>query len=318
MDWDRSFAEAVQKGLSSKPKRIPSTYFYDDRGSKIFQQIMELPEYYLTRSETDIFKNYASEIIDLFRQHFKEPFDIVELGAGDATKTQLLLTQLLEEELQCTYRPTDIDGHILRELQKRLKEKLPTLNVHPVIGLHEASLEEVSASKRPKVIVFLGSNIGNYTQADSLAFIRQIGAAMNSGDLLLLGCDRKKDPKIILPAYNDAQGVTERFNKNLLVRINRELGGNFDPDLFQFYPQYSPETGELRSYLMAKEVLTVSIDALQQEFTFKAWEYIHTEISRKHDEQDLSAFAEAGNLKKSALWTDKNRYFWEVLYEKRG
>lgn len=141
---------------------------------------------------------------------------------------------------------------------------------------------------------------------------------MNRDDLLLMGCDRKKDPFQILAAYHDQQGVTERFNKNLLVRINRELGGDFNTEQFEFYPHYSPETGELRSYLLAKEDLSVHIKALDQVFSFKAWDYIHTEISRKHDESDLKEFAKSTKAELLTKWSDPEQNFWEVLYKKRG
>jgi dimethylhistidine N-methyltransferase len=278
---------------------------------------MEMPEYYLTRAEKEIFERFASDIIDRFQNQWDQEFDLIELGAGDATKTEVLLKKMQEKGLDFCYRPTDVDPSIIAELEERLQSSIPGLAVNPIIGLHEHSLREIAKSVKPKIILFLGSNIGNYTRDESLEFIRRIGQSMRPKDLFLLGCDRQKDPYRIKEAYHDPKGITERFNKNLLLRINRELGGDFDPQQFLFYPCYNPETGELRSFLIAKEALTVYIEQLNERFTFEAWEYIHTEISRKHHLEDLNSFAEAGRFKLLHTWSDSHSDFWEVLYQKR-
>ena len=309
------FAEDVWHGLSSTPKFLSSKYFYDDTGSHLFQQIMELPEYYLTRTETEIFEQRKEEIIKAFLSHHQS-FDLIELGAGDGTKTAILIDSLLKKGIEFNYSPIDISAKALEILTAKFKKQFPALSIKPVHGDYFHGLESLKAdSARPKIIFFLGSNLGNFTFANSASFLTLIKSATNENDLMFIGLDLQKDPTIILKAYDDSQGVTAGFNLNLLTRINRELGANFKLDKFMHYATYSPIEGAARSFLLSREAQTVFVESLNQEFHFKAWEPIYMEISQKYNLEMIEEMAGKSGFQVVQNFFDDKIYFTDSLWK---
>ena len=308
-----AFAQDTLKGLSSQPKYLLSKYFYDATGDRLFQDIMELPEYYLTRCEDEILRQYAG---DLAQYLGEAPFDLIELGAGDGLKTRILLEQFQNQALQFRYLPVDISANILAHLQETLSALWPALPVVPLEGDYFAALHQMPASATPrrKLVLFLGSTIGNMTLADSRAFLQRLRAELSPGDLLLVGFDLKKDPDIILAAYNDAAGVTRAFNHNHLLRINRELGANFDPQTFLHWPLYQPTTGHTKSYLLSTIAQKVYIKNLDLSIDFAAWEAIDMELSKKFDFAEIESLAADAQLKVLAYFQDQKQYFTDALF----
>lgn len=310
-----SFEEDCYMGLTSYPKYLLSKYIYDQKGDKLFQDIMNLPEYYLTNCEYDILQKHSPGIAE----HMAGPegFDLIELGAGDGRKTKLLLQHLVENEVNFNYLPVDISQNALDELEVSLKTEIPDVKVKTQQGTYFQTLEKLANySSRKKVIMMLGSNIGNLLHKDAINFLKNISGAMNEEDMLFMGFDQKKDPKVILAAYNDPTGVTAAFNKNHLLRINGELGGNFDTDAFLHWETYDPESGTARSFLVSKIEQTVVIDALGLEVHFDKWETIHTEISQKYDDQTVSWLAREANLKPVEFFTDERNYYKNYIFMK--
>ncbi|HSK73001.1 MAG TPA: L-histidine N(alpha)-methyltransferase, partial [Pyrinomonadaceae bacterium] len=221
-----AFAQDILKGLSAEPKFLSSKYFYDDEGSRLFQEIMKLPEYYLTRAEFEIFETRTGEIFRAFNAD-DAGFDLIELGAGDGTKTAVLIDYFLKRNADFTYFPIDISAEALDALTAKFKSDFPDLSINARNGDYFKILESLKTdSDKKKIILFLGSNIGNFRRAESIAFFRHLREVMNETDLLFIGFDLQKDPRVILNAYDDAKGVTAAFNLNLLRRVNRELGAN--------------------------------------------------------------------------------------------
>lgn len=312
---NRSFAQDVLKGLSANPKVLYSRYFYNEKGDQLFQEIMKLDEYYLTRTEYAIFSEQKAFLLDLFTRD-NSGFDLIEFGAGDGYKTKVLLSYFQENQASFRYLPIDISANVLDELVDDLKETIPELEVDGIQGEYFKSLSRLSdTSEAKKVILFLGSNIGNFKREEAILFLSKIGANLSPDDILLIGFDLKKDPAVILDAYNDKKGVTRAFNLNLLQRINDELGGNFRLDKFRHYPVYDPMTGETRSYLVSIEEQVVCIGGLEKEFLFKAWEPIFMEISKKYDLDEIREMAaEAGfEIKKNLL--DKDNFFVDSIWK---
>lgn len=311
-----TFAEDISKGLSSEPKFLSSKYFYDDEGSRLFQQIMDLPEYYLTRSEFEVFSTRTKEIFEAFTRNSKE-FDLIELGAGDGTKTAVLIDYFLKQNADFTYSPIDISQEAVDILTAKFKAEFPDLKMNAKIGDYFKILETLkSESARPKILFFLGSNIGNFGAEQSLSFFKALNEVMNDGDLLFIGFDLQKDPRVILAAYDDAQGVTAQFNLNLLRRINRELGANFDLDQFSHYAIYRPNECAARSFLISRAEQDVSIKALNQTFHFKAWEPIFMEISQKYSLEMIEELAQNCGFSVTQNFFDSKRYFVDSLWKK--
>ncbi|MFM9947804.1 MAG: L-histidine N(alpha)-methyltransferase [Saprospiraceae bacterium] len=309
---NQAFAEDVQQGLTTTPKYLLSRYFYDAAGDQLFQKIMNLPEYYLTRCEFEIFQKHRDAI---FRKLDHAPFDLIELGAGDGLKTQVLLQHLLHQNADFRYLPVDISGSVLEHLQKTLQERWPELPVTPVEGEYFSALQDIDRlSDRRKLVLFLGSNIGNMKQEQAADFLRQLRHRMYPGDCLLVGFDLKKDPDVILAAYNDPEGVTGEFNLNLLRRINREFGADFDLTAFRHYPVYNPITGDMKSYLVSEKQQTVRIEALDLEIPFRKWEAIDMELSKKYDRNEIEWLAEYAGFEAEQWFFDEKEYFVDVLF----
>ncbi|MEN8886734.1 MAG: L-histidine N(alpha)-methyltransferase, partial [Winogradskyella sp.] len=250
-----TFAQDVLNGLTAKNKHLSSKYFYDDNGSRIFQEIMNMPEYYLTNAEFEILSMQSKQIIDALG--FSTPFNIIELGAGDGLKTFKLLEYLVNANIQFNYVPIDISQEAIDILTERLKERLPGLNIKPKVGDYFEILKVNKESAYPSLLLFLGGNIGNYQEEKASELLRLFNENMKTGDKLLVGFDIKKNPIIIHNAYFDKHGVTKRFNLNLLVRINRELDADFKIDDFDFYCHYDPISGDVKSYIVSLRKQTV-------------------------------------------------------------
>lgn len=310
------FEEDVYKGLTTYPKYLLSKYIYDKKGDKLFQDIMELPEYYLTNCEYNIMKAHAPEISELLQS--PEGFDLIELGAGDGKKTKVLLRELVRQEIEFNYLPVDISENVLLELESAINQELPGVNIKIQQGMYFKTLEKLADySSRKKVIMMLGSNIGNLLHKDAIEFLQNIQVAMAPEDMLFMGFDQKKHPQTILDAYNDPTGVTEAFNKNHLVRINAELDGNFNPDEFLHWETYDPETGTARSFLVSKKQQEVTVGALGLIVHFDKWETIHTEISQKYDDSVVSWLADQAQLKIVNSFTDERAYYKNYIFQKK-
>ncbi|AZA49241.1 L-histidine N(alpha)-methyltransferase [Chryseobacterium carnipullorum] len=303
----------VLEGLKSNPKRLSSKYFYDKNGDRLFQEIMAMPEYYLTKCELDIFQNKTPELAQLIISD-NEPFDLIELGAGDAMKSTFLLQYLVEQGINFTYMPIDISGNILSILNEKLSHEIPDLPIVALEGEYFQMLQKAAAlSHRRKVILFLGSNIGNMDIGEADQFCSDLNQNLTSGDKVLIGFDLKKNPHTILNAYNDKAGITAAFNLNLLTRINTELDADFDTDQFQHYQTYDPVSGACKSYLVSLKDQKVTID--DHSISFKENELIDMEISQKFSPEKIeelrkkSGFLSAGEIK------DSKRWFVDVAWE---
>jgi L-histidine Nalpha-methyltransferase len=311
--FKETFSLDVLIGLSETPKRIPSKYFYDSQGSRLFQAITDLPEYYLTRCEFEIFEKNKAEIADMLSG---EVFNLVELGPGDARKTQVLIKYCLEKGIEFRYVPIDISESAMQDLVQLLGEKFPTLSVYGLVSSYSNALKWLkNLEARRNCVLFLGSNIGNFNRAAARVFLRSLWNAVNADDYLLIGFDLKKDIDLLLRAYNDSQGITRSFNLNLLRRINVELGGNFDLSKFRHYADYDVFSGAMESYLVSREKQKVFIQEIGQSFDFDPWEPIHTEYSYKYLESDIELLAqETGFVPYKQLY-DSNRYFTDCVWK---
>ncbi len=307
------FARDVVAGLSKKQKTLSSRYFYDATGSKLFQQIMALPEYYLTRCEFDVLTEQKQAISARFGSDGF--FHLIDLGAGDALKTKILLRELYQQQQEFDYVPVDISGDAMLHLTHALQAELPKVKVQAVVGEYFRALEWLQEHKHErKVVLFLGSNIGNFNKDESLAFLKVIRSYLKAGDKLLMGLDLRKDPDTILQAYNDPTGVTAAFNLNLLERINRELGGNFVLENFRHFATYNPLEGVMRSFLISKVKQQVHLAAADQTFTFDAWEAIHTENSHKYTLEQAQEMGKACGFRTETVFQDQQGCFADVLF----
>lgn len=307
-----TFAREVNEGLDASNKSLPSRYFYDSTGDDLFVKIMNMPEYYLTDAELEIFNNQTSDLIKSFGMN-GEHFEVVELGAGDGLKVVRLLKQL--NGLNFTYAPIDISVNAIKKLKNRLLNEIPGLDFDGQQGEYFEVLDSLKDVGK-KVILFLGSNIGNLTDSMANKFMVKISESMNYQDKLLIGFDLKKNPEVIEKAYNDPHGYTREFNLNLLRRINRELGGDFSIDNFEHAPEYDSDSGAALSYLVSLEEQTVHIQATGTSYKFKKGERIHTEISRKYDLETINKIAKDTGLIVRKTFYDSRKYFIDVLFEK--
>lgn len=310
-----NFRSDVLDGLKQSPKKLFSKYFYDKIGDRLFQQIMKMPEYYLTNCELDIFKNKTHEIIDAITFN-DSPFDLIELGAGDAMKSSFLLKNLVENKADFTYMPIDISGNILSVLDEKLNNEIPELEMVSLEGEYFDMLDKAtSISKRRKVVLFLGGNIGNMDFEEAHHFCREVKRKLNRGDIFLVGFDLKKNPHVILDAYNDKTGITAAFNLNLLSRINRELNADFNVENFRHYQTYDPISGACRSFLISLAKQKVNID--NYTINFEENEFIDMEISQKFSKSDIRNMANNSGFHILNEISDSKNWFvdsvWQVL-----
>jgi L-histidine N-alpha-methyltransferase len=307
------FGVDISYGLSRKNKFIPSKYFYDKNGSYLFDKICDLPEYYLTKKETQI----LSEIKEDLLEHIDGHHVVAELGSGAAIKTRHLFETLSLMHKRIEYYPIDISD-VVRESSRRLQNEFGNLHITGIVDQYESGLNYIKDMPGKKIIVFFGSSIGNFTQEEALEFLKKINDAMNEGDLFLLGADLVKSKKILESAYNDSKGVTGRFNLNLLCRINDELGGNFDVSSFEHVAVYNSKEKRIEMYLESRAEQQVNICNIGLTVNFKKGERICTEYSHKYTIPQIRKAAKMTGFEVGRIWTDKQDYFALALLSKES
>lgn len=309
------FALDVLMGLSSKPKSLSPKYFYDDQGSKYFQQICDTNEYYPTRCEAEIFQTYKQKIVDHIRGN---EIDLVELGAGDGRKTKLILQEMIDRSCAVHYFPVDISGDALVGLVNDLGENMPEIKTKGVIAEYFNALKWLSfESKAQKFVLFLGGNIGNFSIPQAKVFLKTLWNSLNHEDLVLIGFDLRKDIDVMLAAYNDKSGATKRFNLNLLDRMNRELGADFDLTKFTHFGTYNVHLGAMESFLVSLERQSVYIRKLDTTFVFQPFEAIHTEYSFKFLPIEIEQLAADTGFELISQYTDQKSYFVDAIFKVR-
>ena len=292
----------VREGLTHSPKRLSPKYFYDERGSELFEQITALPEYYLTRAERALLGNVIPGLVDEIAPH-----SLVELGAGSASKTRVILDAMVAAGKAASYVPIDVSRDFLETTAATLRRDYPQIEISPVVSdITEAFA--LPPLPPPVLIAFLGSTIGNFPRESAVTLLSHVAALMRPGDAFLLGADLRKDPAVLNAAYNDSQGMTAAFNLNLLERLNRELGANFPLDRFEHRAYYSMEHHRIEMHLVARAPLTVTIPEIG-EVTFVEGETIRTELSYKYDLDTISAILADSGMRLDKWMPDSENAF---------
>jgi dimethylhistidine N-methyltransferase len=316
-----AFAGAVRSGLLSEPKTLPWSYFYDEEGSRLFEAICRLPEYYLTRTEDAILRRDAEAMVDCLdpgpgrdegegEEEDEATPTIVELGSGSAFKTQRLIAAGLHRYGRLHYVPIEVSPTALEDSARRLGRRFPSLRVTGYVADYRRGLERItSRAKGPRLIVFLGSSLGNYEPAAAADLLAMIAGTMHPADRLLLGTDLAKDRALLEAAYDDAAGVTAAFNLNLLRRINRELGADFQVEAYRHRADYRPDRGRVEMHLVSACRQTVHVPAAELTIRFEEGESIHTESSHKYTSEMLLHLANAAGFVEEAAWTDRRGWF---------
>jgi L-histidine N-alpha-methyltransferase len=299
----------VRAGLTAVPKTLPPKYFYDARGSELFDEITRLPEYYLTRAETSILQRHSADIAALSRCE-----SLVELGSGTSAKTRLLLRALLDGGTLREFVPFDVDPAVLADASDALAAEFPGLAIAPFVGDFEHDIGAIPARGR-RTVAFIGSTIGNLEPGVRARFLAQVGAALRPGDTFLLGTDLVKDTGRLLRAYDDAAGVTAAFNRNILVVVNRELDADFDVDEFRHVALWNPENEWIEMRLRAERAQQVTINDLDLAVSFAAGEELRTEISAKFRRERIEAELATAGMRMVRFWTDRRGDFGLTLAE---
>jgi L-histidine Nalpha-methyltransferase len=303
------FAASVRAGLTASPKRLECSWFYDAEGSRLFERICATPEYYLTRAEDEILASHAGEICD----GLAPEADLVELGSGSGSKTRRLIAELASRRGRVRYVPIDISRDALEDSARRLLAEFEGLSISAVAAEYGPGLDELRrVSPGPKLVLWLGSNIGNFDRERASGFLARVRSRLTPECRVLVGFDLRKDTATLERAYDDAGGITARFNLNLLARIDRELGGDFDLERFSHRARYDEEDGRIDMFLDSRVAQEVAIRALDLEVAFEAGEPIHTESSYKHSLAELGAIAARAGLEIERSWFDEARRFCEV------
>lgn len=304
----------IVQGLTQTPKSLSPRYFYDDRGSDLFEKICELPEYYPTRTEAAILRKYASEIAKITGES-----ELVELGSGSSTKTRILLNAYRDRRYRLRYLPIDVSGGILESSAQQLLLEYPSLKVQGLVSTYELALANLPISTLPtRTICFLGSTLGNLNPEECDAFFSQIVEAMQAGEYFLLGIDLHKSKDILEPAYNDSQGVTAEFNLNMLRHLNWRFDGNFDLDRFEHWAFYNEAQRQIEMHLRSLRSQTIKLRALDLTVELAKGETIHTEISRKFDLDAMEQYLQQRGLETVNTWTDPNGWFGLMLAQLRS
>ncbi|MDJ0659410.1 MAG: L-histidine N(alpha)-methyltransferase [Crocosphaera sp.] len=304
-----SFGHDIKEGLNQSQKKIPSKYFYDDYGSQLFEQICELPEYYPTQTEADILRKYAEEIAKI-----TGICELVELGSGSSTKTRLLLDAYNQKNQVFKYMPIDVSAGILRESAIQLKQDYSSLQIQGLVGTYDQALTQLESTSWPvRMIFFLGSSIGNFSEIDYEKFLTKISQVLENGDYFLLGIDLQKPKSILEAAYNDSQGVTAAFNLNILTHLNHKFDGNFDINCFNHQAIYNEKTQQIEMYLISQKPQEITLKSLEFKVKLKEGEKILTEISRKFDVEKTQHHLASTQLNPVKVFTDKNNWFALIL-----
>jgi len=299
------FAPEVEQGLLAFPKSLPSKLFYDEDGSALFEEITGLPEYYLTRTELRILRDKAGEMARAIG-----PFvTVVELGSGTAAKTCTLLRALGRRQIRVPYYPVDISPSALNEARERVAAECPNASVHPVIADFSEGFGFLREIPGRKLVLYLGSSIGNFDPDDAIEMLSGVRERLRPGDRLLLGTDLAKDERILLPAYDDARGITAEFNKNVLRRLNRELGADFDLNSFRHVARWNPKPSRMEIYLESLRGQTVHVGLLGLRVRVAEGERIHTENSYKYTMRMASATLSGAGFALEQTWFDKKKWF---------
>lgn len=301
-------AADVMDGLFRTPKRLPPKLLYDDQGSALFEQITCLPEYYPTRTEAAILRTHAEEICS----RLGRDVSVAELGAGTATKTRILLRSLLGRQSKVNYFPLDVSTAALQIAKDEVERELESVRVHPHVGDFE-DLTFLERQAPPRLVLYIGSSIGNLERDRAISLLQNVATHLSTGDQLLLGADLVKDSDILHAAYNDGAGVTALFNKNLLVRINRELGAHFEPDTFSHISFWNRTASRMELHLESVIPQSVRIDALDMALRFHEGERIHTENSYKYTLESLESLLNHGGFEVEHTWTDPLSWFAVTL-----
>jgi dimethylhistidine N-methyltransferase len=302
------FAAAVRAGLLTQPRSLPWQYFYDARGSHLFDRICGLPEYYLTRTEDAILRDHAAAMVQGWERGAAPC--LIELGSGSATKTERLIAAALATYGTLHYVPIDVSVTALEQAARTLVRRFAALRVTGYVADYQAALPRAAeAIDGPKLVVFLGSSLGNYSLTEAISLLGQVARTMGPEDRLLLGTDLAKDRATLEAAYDDAQGVTAQFNQNLLRRINRELGADFNVDQFEHRAVYRPDRGRVEMHLVARRDQVVRIAAADLAVRFEAGESIHTESSHKYTREVLRSLAQRSGFVEEAFWGDHDGRF---------
>lgn len=312
--YRNDFATAVKNGLQGKDKYIPSKYLYDQKGSELFVEITKLDEYYLTGCELEIFKTQSHDIVKSIDSEIE---NLIELGCGDGHKTKVLLHEILQKN-QCKFTPVDISRKALSLFSDSMSKSFPNLEISPFHGDYFEFLEQdFPETNKARLILFLGSNIGNFSESAAVQFLSRMAKKLRPNDYLLLGADLKKDINMIHAAYNDKKGITSAFNFNLLDRINRELDANFEKENFHHHGIYNAHIGAMESFLVAKHAHEVRIEKLSMNVEFDILEPIHIENSYKYSYKDLKHLANESGFGIVKNFTDSREYFVSSLWKKK-
>ena len=310
MNDKEAFREHVLQGLRQDTRKWSSKYFYDEKGDQLFQQIMRMPSYYLPKCEMEIILQKSKDIAERIDTSHLE---IIELGAGDGSKTKDLLASFQKCGKKLRYIPLDISADVLSICKENVLQELPDLNVECIDGDYFETISQINR-ENPGLWMFMGSNIGNYREERAKDFMQYLYQKMRADDHLLLAADLMKHPRIILSAYNDPEGITRAFNLNLLERINRELDGNFNLDNFDHYPYYDPVSGTTFSFLVSLKKQAVEVSG--EHFEFKDFEVIHTEVSQKYRLGDVAELGEDAGFEFLEHFTDEKTYYTVSLFRK--
>ncbi|HWX56694.1 MAG TPA: L-histidine N(alpha)-methyltransferase [Verrucomicrobiae bacterium] len=302
-------AEEVLEGLSARPKRLPAKLFYDEQGSRLFDEITRTPEYYPTRTERAILQAHAGEIV----RQAGNNLVLIELGAGNASKTSILVEALSHRQLRVEFHPVDVSPAALREAVASMNGRFPNLAMQPIVADYSEHLPELKSLPGRKLVLFIGSTIGNFEPDEAVQFLQQLRQSLNPGDALLLGLDLIKGADVLHEAYNDAQGVTAAFNKNVLARINRELGGHFDLEAFEHRAFWNSNRSRIEMHLESNGEQRVWVRDLERVFHFAAGERIHTENSYKFSSQTISGLVHESGFRMERCWADPEQWFRVVL-----
>lgn len=306
LDPSAGFADDVRKGLTAERKYLSPKYFYDELGSRLFDAICLLPEYYLTRAENEIIARYAGEIV----ASVEGQKTLLEMGSGSASKTRSIIEAVLKTQAELRFIPVDISVSALESSSRILLQSYPALRIEAYAAEYFDGLAALSRKQRGRTLaLFLGSNISNFGLEEAPAFLRALRGVLTAGDGLLLGADLKKEREILEPAYDDALGLTAAFNLNLLARVNRELDGNFDLRAFKHHAFYNEDIGRVEIYIESARPQTVTIGKLGLEVKFEAGEQIHTENSYKYDLSGIAQLAAETGFTHSRTWLDSERRF---------
>jgi len=296
--------EDVRRGLLQPPRSLPPKYFYDARGSELFDRICDTPEYYPTRTEAALLREHSGEIVMQTR-----PDEIIELGSGTSGKTRHLFNACEDHNHVCTYAPLDVCAPMLQESATLISNEYQWLQVTPLVGDYSAGLDNLPASKGSRLFVFLGGTIGNFNRDEARSFIREIKSTMRAGEHLLMGVDRIKDTEVLNAAYNDTHGVTAEFNLNVLNVINRELNANFDPSRFRHRAAFNTDARQVEMHLESTCNQSISIEAIDATLDMSEGERILTEISCKYEYDEFSNLLQDCELELLNHYEPSNRYY---------